>query len=621
MLVTAGAEAAMTFVHLAPLDLTGARLEGLAPAPFERGLTRGPGVLESPSIEASSPFDRLVGSWNAEGAASVEMSVQARIEGRWTPWYRLPRWQPGASRSFAAQEDRWGSVDVDVLKLARKADAFRYRVKVEGRSALLTRVAVSVTDSSAELEPEPPFEKGPWVRELRLGRRSQMEERSPLRRDICSPTALAMVLQYWGRKLKTLEVARAVQDHGRQDTYGNWTLNVAAAGAWGVSGQVQWLPSLRELESEIAAGRPVVVSLGFGPGELSGAPLRATPGHLVTVVGFSASGDVIAHDPAAPDRSSVRRVYRRDEFERAWRGRKGGLAYLLGSRFPEELAVGVPAAALRTRPEEPARPGPRDRSLSTQLLYGERVRALAARGDWVKVLALDQPRAEQGYPGWVRAETLRKPPAPYLPDSVVRAKRAEPRAPDAETLPLGSLLVSLSSSSARLADGRAVRLDPAHLRRLGEPPHRRQALETAALFLGDPYVWGGLSSLQSAPRGVDCSGLVHLAYRAVGLRVPRDARDQFRAARRISRSELEPADLVFLSAGRGRASEIDHVLLYTGGDGLIESRYAAGKTVRTTFAERFGRPLSALESGDAVTDLSAPVPFERRIFFGSLWPR
>ena len=35
------------------------------------------------------------------------------------------------------------------------------------------------------------------------------------------------------------------------------------------------------------------------------------------------------------------------------------------------------------------------------------------------------------------------------------------------------------------------------------------------------------------------------------------------------------------------------------------------------FLERFGQPLSALQSGDALTDLSFAKPRRRRIFFGS----
>jgi hypothetical protein len=58
-------------------------------------------------------------------------------------------------------------------------------------------------------------------------------------------------------------------------------------------------------------------------------------------------------------------------------------------------------------------------------------------------------------------------------------------------------------------------------------------------------------------------------------------------------------------------------MIFTGGDGLIESRKSSGRVLRTTFRERFGQAAAALESGDVVTDLSFPRPRRRRIFFGS----
>ena len=84
------------------------------------------------------------------------------------------------------------------------------------------------------------------------------------------------------------------------------------------------------------------------------------------------------------------------------------------------------------------------------------------------------------------------------------------------------------------------------------------------------------------------------------------------------RKEIRPAGTCGTSdtAGAG-ARRITHVMLYTGGDGLIESRWAAGRTLRCTFAERFGRPLAELTAGALVTDQTFPQPRRRRVFFGS----
>ncbi|MFA6091990.1 MAG: NlpC/P60 family protein [Elusimicrobiota bacterium] len=627
----------MRLVHLCARDLEGACVTGLKRLSFEKGLLEGAGVLESPVQEAAFPFDRLLGSWTAQtpAGASVEMRVQVRSEGAWSGWFRLPRWEEGASTSFSVQPDAFGRVCEDTLILARKADAFRYRLILEGGQGgkpRLHRVCISYDDASLPLPPEPPFTPGPWVREIPLTPRSQMEEQERWRRDLCSPTSLAMVLEHYGKKLSTGKAALLVRDHGA-GIFGNWTLNVAAAGSLGLCGEAAWLPSFSDLQEEIAHGRPTAVSLTFAEGELSGAPLKKTRGHLVVVSGFTPSGDVIVCDPAAPERSSVRRVYLRSEFERAWLRNKRGLCYLIGEPFPQELRAAVPTADLRTAPRESARPEAMDRSLGTQLLYGERVLVLSAKGNWARVEALDQEYFSDGrwsgYPGWVRAEDLSYGLRPYRPGSVLRAKRTEIPAEEGRahlTLPLGVLLAAEGGApkdTVALLDGRRAHVEAGHLRPLSpQPPAiaRRHILETAALFLGDRYVWGGRSSVQKRPGwGVDCSGLANLSYLAAGLRIPRNAHDQHLRARALRKEELQPGDLVFLTSGE-KSEAVDHVMLYAGGDGLIESRATPGKTLRTTFTERFGTPLSSLSSADILTDLSGRKPLKRRILFGAFLP-
>ena len=76
--------------------------------------------------------------------------------------------------------------------------------------------------------------------------------------------------------------------------------------------------SLRGVEQLVKAGIPVVTSITFGRGALSGAPISASNGHLVVVVGFTSGGDVVVNDPASRTRGGVRRTYDRGQFENAW---------------------------------------------------------------------------------------------------------------------------------------------------------------------------------------------------------------------------------------------------------------------------------------------------------------
>jgi Bacterial dipeptidyl-peptidase Sh3 domain/NlpC/P60 family len=62
-------------------------------------------------------------------------------------------------------------------------------------------------------------------------------------------------------------------------------------------------------------------------------------------------------------------------------------------------------------------------------------------------------------------------------------------------------------------------------------------VELARGYLGAPYLWGGMTEA-----GIDCSGLVHMAYRRGGRLVPRDAWEQLAAGAPVR--EPEPGDLV-----------------------------------------------------------------------------
>jgi hypothetical protein len=132
-------------------------------------------------------------------------------------------------------------------------------------------------------------------------------------------------------------VARMVFDHGYDGT-GNWPFNTAYAAGRTGHAFVTRFSNLRGVERFIAAGIPVITSISFGRGELTGAPISSSAGHLVVVVGFTKSGRVVVNDPAASSRAGVRRTYARGQFENAWLKRypvggsmhgSGGLAYVI----------------------------------------------------------------------------------------------------------------------------------------------------------------------------------------------------------------------------------------------------------------------------------------------------
>ena len=88
----------------------------------------------------------------------------------------------------------------------------------------------------------------------------------------------------------------------------------------------------------------------------------------------------------------------------------------------------------------------------------------------------------------------------------------------------------------------------------------------ARTFLGAPYEWGGLSA-----DGIDCSGLVHLAYRLAGLTVPRDAWQQEEAGEPVGARAERPGDVV--TYGEGRA---DHVAFWLATERILHATAREG---------------------------------------------
>ena len=105
----------------------------------------------------------------------------------------------------------------------------------------------------------------------------------------------------------------------------------------------------------------------------------------------------------------------------------------------------------------------------------------------------------------------------------------------------------------------------------GNPPTSSKA--AAAVYwaekeIGKPYVWAA-----AGPDTFDCSGLMVWAYSHVGINLNHYSGDQINEGSPVSRSELEPGDLVFFG------SPIHHVGMYVGGGNFIEAPYS-GTDVR-----------------------------------------
>jgi gamma-D-glutamyl-L-lysine dipeptidyl-peptidase len=176
----------------------------------------------------------------------------------------------------------------------------------------------------------------------------------------------------------------------------------------------------------------------------------------------------------------------------------------------------------------PVRAEPRDNAEQvTQALAGEPLAVEEIDGDWARI------RTAYDYPGWIRADALGGAPDGEWPG----------------------------------------------LPRAGDP------VEEARAYLGAPYEWGGLTE-----RGIDCSGLVYVAYRRLGRLVPRDAHQQEAASEPIEERDTKPGDLVFI----GPPGRAHHVAFWLGEGRILHA------TEREDVSGVVEEDLDRARSGDPV---------------------
>ena len=110
---------------------------------------------------------------------------------------------------------------------------------------------------------------------------------------------------------------------------------------------------------------------------------------------------------------------------------------------------------------------------------------------------------------------------------------------------------------------------------------RGNVIQAAKRLLGKPYVWGGTSW-----NGVDCSGLVQLAFQQAGFDLPRVSYQQANYGKRVRVNALEPGDLVAWD-NSSRNNGADHIAIYLGGGKIIEAP-RTGLNVRIRTLDRDG---------------------------------
>ncbi len=283
-------------------------------------------IWTSPWCEPGFAVTDLVASWAATTPRGTWIEVTAQGRGTRT-WHRLGTWASGPRNPHRTSATDDPEVDTDVWRPGGRPEAYRLRVRLHG-AAELHRIGAVVSAGPVRSDTSPPLRRTERV--LDVPRMSQMTWAAVGGRGWCSPTAVAMVLSHAGKLPAATDVPRAAAEVD-DPAYGagNWSFNAAWAGGLARHAFVTRLHDLRDAERVIDHGIPLVASVAFPAGALRGSPTRGTDGHLLVVRGFTAEGDVVVNDPAAPTERSVRRTYDRAQLERAWLDGSGGTVYVI----------------------------------------------------------------------------------------------------------------------------------------------------------------------------------------------------------------------------------------------------------------------------------------------------
>lgn len=235
------------------------------------------------------------------------------------------RWQLNTVPADSAAEpfpDQSVTTHIDCYHVHEQLEDARLEVEVRGLAAV-ARYLLTCSTRPIELEevklptfaakcsPPPAISQ---MGEPRIGPR------------ICSPTSVAMVLSGKGIPIRLSEISADCFDPVT-NLYGSWPMAIRAATQHGVPGAVEVFESWDQLRPVLGSGLPFVASIRFARGQLPGAPLPGTGGHLVVVYGCSPE-QIWVNDPAAASADAVPRTYDAAAFTRAWLAHRGA-AYIL----------------------------------------------------------------------------------------------------------------------------------------------------------------------------------------------------------------------------------------------------------------------------------------------------
>lgn len=281
-------------------------------------------IYQSVPVELKR-FKELVLSWNVKQLGTSELTYYVALgDGfKFGHFHVMGIFEEDNSRSMNSVNDNFASVSIDTLINKNNLNNRYIVLKVSiipNNNASLLLENISITskpiDSNLIVDESKMISKRLEVKSL------QQMSVANIGSVICSPTSVAMVLNYYGYHFSQTQVAKKVFDHNKH-IYGNWSFNASYAGSLGnLNGRVEYINNFSQLIHYINNDIPVVLSIKTTSKEQLTGTLMAYPsGHLVVLIGFEQhNGDWygIVNDPAEREDAKVERKYLLSELLDVW---------------------------------------------------------------------------------------------------------------------------------------------------------------------------------------------------------------------------------------------------------------------------------------------------------------
>ena len=231
--------------------------------------------------------------------------------------------------------------------------------------------------------------------------------------------------------------------------------------------------------------------------------------------------------------------------------------------------IPIACMPIRSQPDEKS-------EMTSQLLFGDVVQILEVWKNWARVHCFFDD-----YVGWIDNKTLLlfehfDEQSYYAnPVNTILINSAEDEKGNKWLIPAGATLPNYDSSSLSFSfDKHTFKLTKT-IEPIKATPEN--SVQLAYQFLNCPYLWGGKTAL-----GIDCSGLVQMVYKILGIPLLRDASQQVIHGTTVNFiEEAQPGDLMFFDNDEGK---IIHVGIYCGNKQII---HASG-LVRVDLVDNFG---------------------------------